>query len=240
MSGRHAFDTRAVSRDGRTHRSVQLAGAPARHAAVLLRRHAGFDAHPADRRASRGLLPSVGGNARSVPRTPSMTRWRASRRHKVDALILDLRGGFGGAGLEYLERSAPARTFRRFQHVLIDDGVRGGKEWLAATVRAESSARSWAPRRPECFSRASRIGSSTRNTCFIWRWPRSSRRASRPSKASALRRMSRWRRAASSCGGADPQLDKATELIRALPPPKRRRRAESIKPRTRLVSPPSA
>jgi carboxyl-terminal processing protease len=56
----------------------------------------------------------------------------------VDALILDLRGGFGGSGLEYLEK---LKLSERLAHVpkymLIDDGVRSGKEWLAAATRVE-------------------------------------------------------------------------------------------------------
>jgi carboxyl-terminal processing protease len=57
-------------------------------------------------------------------------------RSRVDALILDLRGGFGGAGLEFLENLKAGKPLSRVpKYVLIDDGVRSGKEWIAAAVR---------------------------------------------------------------------------------------------------------
>ena len=57
---------------------------------------------------------------------------------KVDALVLDLRGGFGGAGLEYLEKlKTSAYLGRILKYMLIDDGVRSGKEWIAASIRQQ-------------------------------------------------------------------------------------------------------
>ncbi len=59
-------------------------------------------------------------------------------KQQVDALILDLRGGFGGAGLEYLDKLRTSEHLAKVpKYVLIDDGVRSGKEWLAGTVKAE-------------------------------------------------------------------------------------------------------
>jgi carboxyl-terminal processing protease len=56
----------------------------------------------------------------------------------IDALIIDLRGGFGGTSDDYLS----AVRFMRVQnpvpvYFLIDDSVRSGKELLAALVRRD-------------------------------------------------------------------------------------------------------
>lgn len=57
---------------------------------------------------------------------------------RVDALIVDLRGGYGGTSPDYL---APLRASPHLMSVpkffLIDDGVRSGKEMLAAMVKQE-------------------------------------------------------------------------------------------------------
>jgi carboxyl-terminal processing protease len=57
---------------------------------------------------------------------------------RIDALLLDLRGGFGGAGLEYLAGIKESAGLRHVpKYFLIDDGVRSGKEWVAATIKLE-------------------------------------------------------------------------------------------------------
>ena len=65
----------------------------------------------------------------------ALSRLEAER---VDAIILDLRGGYGGANLDYV---APLRSTRYLtetpKYVLIDDGVRSGKEWVAAVIKNE-------------------------------------------------------------------------------------------------------
>jgi len=57
---------------------------------------------------------------------------------RVDALIVDLRGGYGGTSPDYLD---PLRASPHLMSVpkffLIDDGVRSGKEMLAAMVKKE-------------------------------------------------------------------------------------------------------
>jgi carboxyl-terminal processing protease len=57
---------------------------------------------------------------------------------RVDGFILDFRGGYGGTSPDYL---APLRASAHLMSVpkvfLIDDGVRSGKEMLAAMVRKE-------------------------------------------------------------------------------------------------------
>lgn len=59
-------------------------------------------------------------------------------QEEVDALIVDLRGGFGGTSEEYL---APVRFMRVERPIpvyfLIDDSVRSGKELLAGIVRRD-------------------------------------------------------------------------------------------------------
>jgi carboxyl-terminal processing protease len=56
----------------------------------------------------------------------------------VDALLIDLRGGFGGAGLEYLAGIRESAVLRQVpKYFLVDDGVRSGKEWVAATIKLE-------------------------------------------------------------------------------------------------------
>src|SRR6185436_6791283 len=55
----------------------------------------------------------------------------------VDAIVVDFRGGFGGAGPEYAER---LRRITRPKYLLIDDGVRSGKEWVTALVKRDQVA----------------------------------------------------------------------------------------------------
>jgi carboxyl-terminal processing protease len=65
----------------------------------------------------------------------ALARFEESR---VDALIVDLRGGFGGSGLEYLANIKSSAHLQGVpKYFLIDDGTRSGKEWVAATVKAE-------------------------------------------------------------------------------------------------------
>lgn len=55
---------------------------------------------------------------------------------RVDALVLDLRGGYGGADLQYLARMRTSLYLERIpKYALIDGGVRSGKEWVAAALR---------------------------------------------------------------------------------------------------------
>jgi carboxyl-terminal processing protease len=56
----------------------------------------------------------------------------------VDALAVDLRGGYGGTSQDYL---APLRTgahvARMPKYFLVDEAVRSGKEMLAAIIKKE-------------------------------------------------------------------------------------------------------
>lgn len=64
-----------------------------------------------------------------------LSRYEAQR---IDALILDLRGGFGGMGPEYLQKLRESSYLMSIpKYFLIDDGVRSGKELLAQIVRDE-------------------------------------------------------------------------------------------------------
>jgi carboxyl-terminal processing protease len=57
---------------------------------------------------------------------------------RVDALILDFRGGFGGAGMDYIAQLKASSHLQGIpKYLLIDDGVRSGKEWVAATLKHE-------------------------------------------------------------------------------------------------------
>lgn len=54
---------------------------------------------------------------------------------KVDALVLDLRGGYGGTSPDYLDPMRQSPYLMGVpRYFLIDDGVRSGKEMLAATA----------------------------------------------------------------------------------------------------------
>ena len=58
------------------------------------------------------------------------------QRHHVSALILDLRGGYGGAGSPYLAKLRQDPYFRHvYTVVLIDYGTRSGKELVAAIIK---------------------------------------------------------------------------------------------------------
>jgi carboxyl-terminal processing protease len=57
-------------------------------------------------------------------------------RHHVSALILDLRGGYGGAGPPYLKKLQQDPYFRNVYKVaLIDHDTRSGKELVAAIIK---------------------------------------------------------------------------------------------------------
>lgn len=57
---------------------------------------------------------------------------------RIDAMILDFRGGYGAMGSEYLDTLRESRYLMSIpKYFLIDDGVRSGKELLAQVVRTE-------------------------------------------------------------------------------------------------------
>lgn len=63
------------------------------------------------------------------------------QRH-VAALVLDLRGGYGGTSLTYLQRLKEDPYLKQLPKlVLIDDGTRSGKELVAGTIKYEHLAR---------------------------------------------------------------------------------------------------
>ncbi|MEM7262287.1 MAG: S41 family peptidase [Planctomycetota bacterium] len=75
------------------------------------------------------------------------------QRH-ADAMILDLRGGFGGAHPEFIEPFFNGR-FTKPLFVLIDRGSRSGKEWIAHLLRKK---------------RATLIGTRTQGAFLAGRW----------------------------------------------------------------------
>jgi carboxyl-terminal processing protease len=139
---------------------------------------------------------------------------------KVDALILDLRGGFGGAGLEYLANLKQSAYLGALpKYFLIDDGVRSGKEWVSGTVKVEHL--------------GTLVGSTTAGmflagTPFHFFDDRYllylAVQSFDPPGIAKIEgvgvspdvEVAPCRRA---CAGKDPQLDEAVELIRALPAP---------------------
>lgn len=59
-------------------------------------------------------------------------------QERVDAVLLDLRGGYGGASLDYRVHLRDSAYLSSLPNVaLIDEGVRSGKEWLAGMLRHE-------------------------------------------------------------------------------------------------------
>lgn len=60
----------------------------------------------------------------------------------ITKLILDLRDGFGGANPDYLKTLTTDSFYQKIPKVfLINDGVRSGKEWLAAIVKRDKLGR---------------------------------------------------------------------------------------------------
>ncbi len=60
---------------------------------------------------------------------------------RVDGLIIDLRGGYGGASLDYLQGLKSSAYLQGIPKIaLIDDGVRSGKEWVAAVIKHDKIA----------------------------------------------------------------------------------------------------
>lgn len=77
---------------------------------------------------------------------------------QVDALILDIRGGFGGASLDYLTKLKESSYLSTIPKVvLIDNGVRSGKELVAATIKHENMATLVGSRTAAAFMGASPI-----------------------------------------------------------------------------------
>jgi carboxyl-terminal processing protease len=59
-------------------------------------------------------------------------------RARVDALILDFRGGYGGTSLDYLRALLASEYLMSIpKFILVDDGVRSGKEMLAAIIKRD-------------------------------------------------------------------------------------------------------
>lgn len=57
---------------------------------------------------------------------------------KVDGIVLDLRNGFGGASLDYLQELKNNPALKDVKKVLlINNGVRSGKEWITAVFKNE-------------------------------------------------------------------------------------------------------
>ena len=140
-------------------------------------------------------------------------------KQKVDALILDLRGGFGGAGLEYLANLKQSEHLRQVpKYFLIDDGVRSGKEWVAGTVRVEKLGTLVGSTTAGMFMGGSPFRFfDNRYLLYLavgtFEPPGIGKIEGigvPPDVAVAPCRR--------YCGGKDPQLDRAVDLIRALPP----------------------
>ena len=57
---------------------------------------------------------------------------------EVDALIMDLRGGYGGMGEDYLDKLRESARLRAIpKYFLIDDSLRSGKELLAGAIKRD-------------------------------------------------------------------------------------------------------
>src|SRR5690606_2715019 len=84
---------------------------------------------------------------------------------RVDALVMDYRGGYGGTSEDYLTRLRERSFWRKVpKYFLIDDSVRSGKEMLAGIVRRDGLGTLAARGRPDTFWAPRRFASSTRNT----------------------------------------------------------------------------
>jgi carboxyl-terminal processing protease len=129
--------TLTLSQDGRTRRSVQIqARTHGMQQFFLDATRESTRIVPIGKRATGYFHLWAGTN--EVFLNSMNTAMEEFEAKQVDALILDLRGGFGGAGLEYLAKVKSSPHLSKVpRYVLIDDGVRSGKEWLAATVRVE-------------------------------------------------------------------------------------------------------
>ena len=133
-------NTLEISADGRTTRTVQI------EAPVHSVMRAFVDASA----ASAQILTTSGSNGGKTAgyyriwaaRDQIQRDFQAAIEHftmqEVDALIVDLRGGFGGTSEEYLAAVRFMRAQRPVPvYFLIDDSVRSGKELLAAVVRRD-------------------------------------------------------------------------------------------------------
>lgn len=59
-------------------------------------------------------------------------------QQNIDALVIDLRGPYGGTGEQYLGKIRASKYLQKIpKFFLIDDSSRSGKEWLSALIRKD-------------------------------------------------------------------------------------------------------
>jgi carboxyl-terminal processing protease len=142
----------------------------------------------------------------------ALTRFESQ---KVDALVLDLRGGYGGTSLDYLQplwRSAYLMSVPRY--FLIDENVRSGKEMLAAIAARDDLAQLVGSRSAGAFLGAEPVRiDGGRYFVLVAAFdgtlpdlPRVEGRGVEPAIEVQPCRM--------HCGGRDPQWEKVVGLIR--------------------------
>ncbi len=136
----------------------------------------------------------------------------------IDALVLDLRGGYGGADLKYLAHMRESPYVEEIpKYALIDDGVRSGKEWLAATLRHDKIATLIGSRTAGAFL-GGRVNHLFNDKYFLYVavgefippgiGPLEGRGVAPDVTVAPCVRF---------CRGSDPQLSAALRIIRALP-----------------------
>jgi carboxyl-terminal processing protease len=129
--------TLVVSSDGRTQRTVRVQAVSESTQSAFLRASIASEREIPVGAKRVGYFHLWAGTHARFLESLNAALANFARSH-VDALILDLRGGFGGAGLEYLENLKSDKPLGRVpKYVLIDDGVRSGKEWISASVRQQ-------------------------------------------------------------------------------------------------------
>jgi carboxyl-terminal processing protease len=134
---------------------------------------------------------------------------------RVAAVIVDLRGGFGGAGLEYLAKIRSSVWLKDLpKYFLIDDGSRSGKEWVAATVKAERIGTLVGSRTAGAFLGGSQFRFADERYVLLLAVSAFTPPGIGPIEGIGVEPDVLVTPCRAYCGGRDPQLEKVFELIR--------------------------
>jgi carboxyl-terminal processing protease len=125
-----------ISSDGKTRNEITLR---AEHESVM---QALVTASAASRKILTAGNRQIGYFHLWAARDAILKEMRESLAHfesaRVDALIIDYRGGYGGTSMDYLDAASATPYLAALPKVyLIDDGVRSGKEMLVAFVKRD-------------------------------------------------------------------------------------------------------
>jgi carboxyl-terminal processing protease len=137
---------------------------------------------------------------------------------RVDAVIVDLRGGFGGAGTEYLAQIKLSTHLMSVpKYFLTDDGTRSGKEWVAATIKTQRIGTLVGSRTAGAFLGGSPFRFADERYLLLLAVSTFTPPGIGRIEGIGVKPDVTVAPCRTFCGGRDPQLEKVFELIRSRP-----------------------